>query len=147
MSGKHHMLAVAGFFFATGALGILSATVLLAFGHSPNIVSSASGVAYVVGAYYFLKGSRPAKIFLTVMAALAMLLEAIIGILMLTDGLSPMGLFVLLLAGLTGYCFYGLQLSKVLNAEFDRRSETYRLEKGKAAQRYYDELEQGNSGE
>ncbi|TGT39656.1 hypothetical protein [Mesorhizobium sp. M8A.F.Ca.ET.165.01.1.1] len=147
MSGKHHMLAVAGIFLVTGAIGILSAIVLLAFGHSPNIVGSASSVAYVIGGYYFLKGSRPAKIFLTVMAALAALLEAVIGILMLSDGQLPIGLFIMLLAVLTGYCFHALQLSKALKAEFDRRSETYRLEKGKAAQRYYDELEQGGSGE
>lgn len=147
MSGKHHIWAVAAIFFVTGAVGILSAFALLVFGHSPNIVSSISSAAYVVGAYYFLKGSRPAKIFLTVMAAIATLFEGVIGITLVASGGMALGLFVLLLAGLTVYCLYALQFSKALNSEFDRRSEAYQLQKGTAAKRFYEELEKGGSPE
>lgn len=147
MSGKHHIWAVAAIFFVTGAVGILSAIALLVFGHSPNIVSAISSAAYVIGAYYFLKGSRPAKIFLAVMAAIATLFEAVIGITFIFSGGLSLGLFVLLLAGLTVYCLYALQFSKTLNSEFARRSEAYQLRKGAAAKRFYDELEQGGSQE
>ncbi|MER8697513.1 hypothetical protein NKI77_32700 [Mesorhizobium opportunistum] len=147
MNAKHHMLAVAVIFFVTGAIGIISSIALLMFGQSPNIVSAISSVAYVIGAYYFLKGSRPAKIFLAAMAGLATLLEGVLGIAVVAYGQMAFGLLILLLAALTAYCFCMLQFSKALNAEFDRRSEAYRLKKEKAARRFYEELEQGGSRE
>lgn len=141
------MQAVAGIFIVVGVLGVLAQIALLALRQPPNVVSGISSVANVIGAYYFLKGSWPAKIFLTAMAALSTLLAGAIGILMLADRSVPIGLFTLLLAAATAYCLYVLLLSKTLKAEFARRSERARADKSKVAQRYYDELEQAGSGE
>lgn len=147
MNGKLHMQAVAGIFVAIGVVGVLAQVALLVLGQQPSVVSGISSVAYVIGAYYFLKGSWPAKIFLTAMAALSTLLAGAVGILMLADRSAPIGLFTPLVAAATAYCLYVLLLSKTLKAEFGRRSERARADKAKVAQRYYDELEQGSSGE
>lgn len=147
MNGKLHMQAVAGIFIVFGVLGVLAQVTLLALRQPPNVVNGIASVAYIIGAYYFLKGSWPAKIFLTAMAALSTLLAGAIGILRLADRSVPMGLVTLLMAAAIAYCLYALLLSKTLKEEFGRRSERARADKAKMAQRYYDELEQASSGE
>lgn len=62
MNGTGHMRRVAGIFFVIAALGLLSEATMLLLGESLNVVAALSSVAYAIGAYYFIKGSRSKNI-------------------------------------------------------------------------------------
>lgn len=146
MNGTGHMRRVAGIFFVIAALGLLSEATMLLLGESLNVVAALSSVAYAIGAYYFIKGSNVAKIFLTVMSGIAFLFEGVVAVFAISAGMAT-GLFILLMAVLSAYCLYALQFSASLRSEFAGRSAVYRLSKDKAAQSYYDELERSSSRE
>ncbi len=146
MNGTGHMRRVAGIFFVIAALGLLSEATMLLLGESLNVVAALSSVAYAIGAYYFIKGSNVAKIFLTVMSGIAFLFEGVVAVFAISAGMAT-GLFILLMAVLSAYCLYALQFSASLRSEFAGRSAVYRLSKDKAAQSYYDELEGSSSRE
>lgn len=146
MNGTGHMRRVAGIFFVIAALGLLSEATMLLLGESLNVVAALSSVAYAIGAYYFIKGSNVAKIFLTVMSGIAFLFEGVVAVFAISAGMAT-GLFILLMAVLSAYCLYALQFSASLRSEFAGRSAVYRLSKDKAAQSYYDELEGRSSRE
>jgi uncharacterized membrane protein len=146
MNGTGHMRRVAGIFFVIAALGLLSEATMLLLGESLNVVAALSSVAYAIGAYYFIKGSNVAKIFLTVMSGIAFLFEGLVAVLAISAGMAT-GLFVLMMALLSAYCLYALLFSASLRSEFARRSAASRLAEDKAAQSYYDELERSSSRE
>ena len=146
MNGTNHMRRVAGIFFVIAALGLLSEATMLLLGESLNVVAALLSVAYAIGAYYFIKGSNVAKIFLTVMSGVAFLFEGVIAVFAIAAGVA-IGLFLLLMALLSAYCLYALLFSASLRSDFAIRSAAYRLSKDKAAQSYYDELERSSSRE
>ncbi|RWM05644.1 hypothetical protein [Mesorhizobium sp.] len=145
MTGKHHMLAVAVIYFIMGAVGIVSSLILLAAGAAPSLWNAFWSLCYVVGAYYFLRGSTVARTFLIIMSAIGAI--AFITILSLSQGKTTFSLLLLFLGIGSAYCFHALKFSLPLNAEFDQRAASYRSETERAKQRFYDEMEgKGNGG-
>ena len=148
MNAKNHLTTVATIFFVASAIGIVSQVLLFAVGQRVNIVSLGSSTLCGFAAYYLLQGSKVARYFLIVMAAISALIGLVFGVVLVGDGDASFMAFVLLSFGiLMAYCFYVLQFSGAVKAELNRREADYQLKKERAKARYLQELEQENSRE
>ena len=118
------MLAVAAIYFVLGAVGIVSAVILLVAGDSSRLWAAAMSAGYVLGACYFLKGSIWSKNFLVAMSAIGAVFSVpLIPFLLQPGRITPLtSLFLFFGLGLA-YCFYALIFSGSLKREFkDRKS-------------------------